>query len=260
MLIFGARSVPIMSGQDMNLRPTLVDARIVHTRLNGTLPETYAIVLIVLDNSRLPCHVASTLRSSSQNKNPHGLAYKSGSSMGSKIRLTRPLAVCLLPSCKHLPSPTAIFIMPAPVITYYDVEVVQFWRGRDEGRLNNPLHWAIYVPTGGGIGNTYHLWGDTDTYTLHFRRQQPHEDPSAWRGSYKVGRVAAHRLNQFERDLARVCIMWDNPRWDSQSWVWDALRHVRHKGFDISWEVQLGILQVQMCSLVEDWEYNRINL
>ncbi|KAG0700374.1 hypothetical protein DFH29DRAFT_832635 [Suillus ampliporus] len=150
--------------------------------------------------------------------------------------------------------------MPAPVITYHDVEVVQFWRGRDEGGLNNPLHWAIYVPTGGGIGNTYHLWGDTDTYTLHFRRQQPHEDPSAWRGSYKVGRVAAHRLDQFERDLARVRIMWDDPRWDSQSWVWDALRHVRHKGFDISWEVQLGILQVQMCSLVEDWEYNRINL
>ncbi|KAG0707084.1 hypothetical protein DFH29DRAFT_1066511 [Suillus ampliporus] len=149
--------------------------------------------------------------------------------------------------------------MSAPVV-YYNVEVVQFWRGRNERGLYNPLHWAIYIPTGVGIGNTYHILGNTDTYTLEFRRHQPHANPGAWRGSYKVGRVAAHRLDQFERDLARVPIMRNDPRWNCQDWVWDALRHVRHKGFDISWEIYLGMLQVQMCSLVEAWEYNRINL
>ncbi|KAG1751389.1 uncharacterized protein EDB91DRAFT_1045626 [Suillus paluster] len=149
--------------------------------------------------------------------------------------------------------------MPTP-ITYYNVELVQFWRGRNERGLANPLHWAIHVPTGHGIGNTYHLLGDSETYTVEYRRQRPHVEPSAWRGSFKVGRVAAHRLGEFERDISRVHIIWDDPAWNSQNWVWDVLRHLRHRGFDISWELYLGMLQTQMCCLVEAWEYGHINL
>lgn len=147
--------------------------------------------------------------------------------------------------------------MPAPV-AYYDVEVIQFWRGQKEPLQPYPLHWVIHIPTGPGIGNTYHVLGNTDTYTIEFRRNQPYPNPDAWRGSFTVGKVAAHQLTLLERHLASIPIMRHDPRWNCQSWVWESLRHLRHQGFNISWEIRLSYLQTQMYCLLEDWEYGRI--
>ncbi|KAG1752806.1 hypothetical protein EDB19DRAFT_1669900 [Suillus lakei] len=120
--------------------------------------------------------------------------------------------------------------------TYYNVKVVQFWRGQEEYLRPNPLHWVIYIPTGPGIGNTYHLLGNTDT----------------------VGRVAAHQLALFERHLASIPITCHDPQWNSQNWVWECLRHLRHQHFEISWEFRQCELQTKMCCLLEDWEFGRI--
>ncbi|KAG2128953.1 uncharacterized protein EDB93DRAFT_147118 [Suillus bovinus] len=142
--------------------------------------------------------------------------------------------------------------------TYYDVEVVQFWQGQIEYLRPHPLHWVIYVPTGPDIGNTYHLLGNKENYTLEFRRNQPHINPDDWRGSHTMGRVAASKLALFEWHLSSVPIMYDDPRWNSQNWVWDCLRHLRHQRFEISWELRQCDLQTRMCCLLEDWEFGRI--
>ncbi|KAG2135777.1 hypothetical protein DEU56DRAFT_388313 [Suillus clintonianus] len=170
--------------------------------------------------------------------------------MNSNLKLSRPCSVCFLPSryiCK----------MPS-LAAYYDIEVVQFWRGQKERLQPYPLHWAIYIPTGPGIGNTYHILGNTDTYTIDFRCNQPYPNPDAWRGSFRVGRIAAHQLTALERYLASIPITRHDPSWNCQSWVWDSLRHLRHQGFDINWEIRLSDLQAQMCCLLEDWEYGLI--
>ncbi|KAG2746178.1 hypothetical protein P692DRAFT_201933464 [Suillus brevipes Sb2] len=65
--------------------------------------------------------------------------------------------------------------------THYDVEVIQFWQGQIEYLRPHPLHW---VPTDPGVGNTYHLVGNTETYTMEIRRNQPHVNPDDWRGSH----------------------------------------------------------------------------
>ncbi|KAG1812647.1 hypothetical protein EV424DRAFT_1542077 [Suillus variegatus] len=147
--------------------------------------------------------------------------------------------------------------MPVPVI-YYNVEVVQFWQGQKEPLQPYPLHWVIYIPTAPGIGNTYHILGNMDTYTIDFRRNQPYLNPDAWRGSFAVGKVAAYQLTLMERHLASIPIARHDPRWNCQSWVWEGLRHLRHQGFNISWEIRLSDLQTQMYCLLEDWEYGRI--
>ncbi|OAX40092.1 hypothetical protein K503DRAFT_799096 [Rhizopogon vinicolor AM-OR11-026] len=141
---------------------------------------------------------------------------------------------------------------------YYNVEVVQFWRGQKAPGRPYPLHWAIHIPTGPGIGHTYQIIGNTDNYTLHFQRNQPHQDPDAWRGSFTVGRLPVHQLAQFEALLANIPVMRNEQRWNCQNWVWDGLRYLRQQGFHISWEITLAMLQTQMCCLLESWEYGHI--
>ncbi|KAG1797644.1 uncharacterized protein BJ212DRAFT_1465224 [Suillus subaureus] len=147
--------------------------------------------------------------------------------------------------------------MSAPA-TYYNVEVVQFWQGQKEYLRPYPLHWVIYIPTGPGIGNTYHILGNTDTYTIEFKRNQPHVNPNDWRGSFTVGRVATHQLALLERHLASVPITRHDPRWNSQNWVWECLRYLRRQRFEISWQFRQCDLQTKMCCLLEEWEFGRI--
>jgi hypothetical protein len=147
--------------------------------------------------------------------------------------------------------------MPAPT-AYYNIEVVQFWRGQKGPGRPYPLHWAIYIPTGPGIGNTYEIIGSTETYARNLQRNQPHQNPTCWRGSFTVGRLPVHRLAQFEALLASVPVIRGDQRWTSQNWVWDSLRYLRQQGFHISWEITLANLQTQMCCLLEAWEYGQI--
>ncbi|OJA13696.1 hypothetical protein AZE42_10924 [Rhizopogon vesiculosus] len=143
--------------------------------------------------------------------------------------------------------------MPA-TNAYYNVEVIQFWRGQRAPGRPYPLHWAIYIPTGPGIGNTYEILGNIDTFTINFRRNQPHQNTHAWRGSFLVCRLPIHQLAQFETLLATVPVMRNDQRWNCQNWVWDGLRCIRQQGFQISREITLVTLQAQMYNLLEDWE------
>ncbi|KAG2047148.1 hypothetical protein BDR06DRAFT_1032714 [Suillus hirtellus] len=97
---------------------------------------------------------------------------------------------------------------------YFDVEVIQFWQGQKEPLQPYPLHWVIYIPTSPSIGNTYHILGNMDTYTIDFRHSQPYPNPDAWRGSFAIGKVAAHQLTQMEQHLASIPIACHDPRWN----------------------------------------------
>ncbi|KAG2132553.1 hypothetical protein BD769DRAFT_1448163 [Suillus cothurnatus] len=130
--------------------------------------------------------------------------------------------------------------MSAPS-TCYNIEVVQFWRGQKEYLRPYP-----------------HIIGNTDTYTIEFKRNQPHANPDDWRGSFTVGRVAAHQLALLERHLASVPITHHDSRWNSQNWVWDCLHHLRRQRFEISWHLRQCDLQTMMCTLLEEWEFGRI--
>ncbi|KAG1729198.1 uncharacterized protein EDB91DRAFT_1253114 [Suillus paluster] len=108
-----------------------------------------------------------------------------------------------------------------------------------------PLHWAIYVPTGRGIDNTYQNLENTDTFTIDFRRNQPH-NPGAWRGSLTVGRVAVNHL-------ASVAVTHHDHRWNCQNWVGDGLRYLSQQHCHITGETQTS-LQTKMWALLEAWE------
>ncbi|KAG2338879.1 hypothetical protein BDR05DRAFT_1003832 [Suillus weaverae] len=136
----------------------------------------------------------------------------------------------------------------------YDVKVVQFWRGEKEPLRPYPLHWAIYVETSPGVGNTYQLVGNQKNYATDIKLNQPLENPKDLRGSYSVGRVSRAELAEMETILPRVDIIHGIPWWNSQDWVDDALRYLKCWGFsDIVGEIELSRLQDKMCWLLESW-------
>ncbi|KAG2141815.1 uncharacterized protein EDB93DRAFT_1252500 [Suillus bovinus] len=134
----------------------------------------------------------------------------------------------------------------------YNVKVVQFWRGEKEPLRPYPLHWAIYVETSPGIGNTYQLVGNQTDYTIDIKLNQPLENSEDSRGSYSVGSVSQAELTELETILPRVDIIHNVPWWNSQDWVDDALRYLKSWGFsDIIGEMELACLQENMCWILE---------
>ncbi|KAG2367866.1 hypothetical protein BDR07DRAFT_1392391 [Suillus spraguei] len=134
----------------------------------------------------------------------------------------------------------------------YNVKVVQFWRGAKGPLRPYPLHWAIYVETSPGIGNTYQLVGDQTNYAVDIRLNQPLSNSRDLRGSYSVGSVSWTELVEMETILPRVDIIHSIPWWNGQDWVEDALRYLKCWGFsDIIGETMLAGLQDQMCWLLE---------
>ncbi|KAG2747057.1 hypothetical protein P692DRAFT_20736616, partial [Suillus brevipes Sb2] len=103
------------------------------------------------------------------------------------------------------------------------VEVVQPRPGEEEHRRPYPLHWAIYVETGPGIGNTYQITRNSYNYAINIRLDQPPKNRKDWRGSFIVGTVTWAELGEMERILATVDIVRNVPSWNSHDWVMSAL-------------------------------------
>ncbi|KAG2029747.1 hypothetical protein BDR03DRAFT_1096222 [Suillus americanus] len=139
-------------------------------------------------------------------------------------------------------------------LKFYNIKVVQFWRGEKEHLRPYPLHWAICVETSPNIGNTYQLVGNQTNYAIDIKLNQRLENSEDWRGSYSIGSVSSTELAEMETTLRRVDIIHNLPHWNSQDWVDDALRYLKCWGFsDIIGEPELAKLQDRMCWLLESW-------
>ncbi|KAG1861569.1 hypothetical protein DFJ58DRAFT_872310 [Suillus subalutaceus] len=146
---------------------------------------------------------------------------------------------------------TKVEIVP---LKFYNIKVVQFWRGEKEHLWPYPLHWAICVEISPDIGNTYQLVGNQTNYPIDIRLNLRLQNSDDWRGSYSVGSVSSTELDEMETTLRRVDIIHDLLCWNSQDWVDDTLRYLKCWGFsDIIEEPELANLQDRMCWLLESW-------
>ncbi|KAG2096367.1 hypothetical protein BD769DRAFT_1394686 [Suillus cothurnatus] len=127
----------------------------------------------------------------------------------------------------------------------YNVEVVQFWRDEERTRRHCPIHWAIYVETGPGIGSTYQIIGNSNNYAIDIRHNQPLQTQNQRYGSIVVGTVTWVELFEMERILATVDIM---PDWNSHDWVMSALVSLSElSGIMIMSESRLQDLRCKNC-------------
>ncbi|KAG2073995.1 hypothetical protein BDR04DRAFT_966052, partial [Suillus decipiens] len=138
----------------------------------------------------------------------------------------------------------------------YNVEVVQFWRGREEPRQPHPLHWAIYVETGRGMGSVYQIIGNPNNYTIEIKHNRLFENRTHWRGSFIVGTVTWAELGAMESILARVEVIRGVPTWNSRNWVASALVSLSRSGLSgimIMSQDRLRDLHDNMFWLSEIW-------
>ncbi|KAH7911113.1 hypothetical protein BJ138DRAFT_1186261 [Hygrophoropsis aurantiaca] len=141
---------------------------------------------------------------------------------------------------------------------HYQIEVIQFWRGKNHKGYPYPLHWAIFIPTSPGRGHTYEVLGNIDSFTFHSVRDAPHHSPTMWRGSFTAGYVPITHLSFMEEILRRVPIVRSNLDWNCQNWVSDALGRLRMHGLSINSAVSHSTLRTEMFQLLEAWETGEI--
>ncbi|KAG1893838.1 uncharacterized protein F5891DRAFT_1195864 [Suillus fuscotomentosus] len=146
-------------------------------------------------------------------------------------------------------------LAPIKITQYYRIALVQFWRGQKEPLRPYPLHWALYVETGPGVGNTYEIVGDQSTYTFRMTVDQPLANKEGYRGCCYLGRVSEAKLPRMGAILAKIEVFRNCPIWNSHDWVETALRTLRDSGFPVhsKEEVLHGCLQDEMLWQLEDW-------
>ncbi|KAG2364037.1 hypothetical protein BDR07DRAFT_1402555 [Suillus spraguei] len=138
----------------------------------------------------------------------------------------------------------------------YNVEVVQFWRGREEPRHYYPFHWAIYVETGHGMGSAYQIIGNINNYAIEIKHNRLFENRKHWRGSFIVGTVTWAELSEMESILGTVQVIRGVPTWNSRSWIASALTSLSMSGLSgitIMSQDRLHDLHDNMCWLSEVW-------
>ncbi|KAG2338088.1 hypothetical protein BDR05DRAFT_1004505 [Suillus weaverae] len=141
-------------------------------------------------------------------------------------------------------------ISPIEVTEPYIIALVQFWRREEEPLKLYPLHWAFYVETGPGVGNTYEVVGD-HSYTFRIRLNQPLENMEDYRGDCCVGIVSEVELAIMEDILATVKVFRKSPLWNNHNWVETALRALRDSCFSIYREEALYYGDLQDAMLYE---------
>ncbi|KAG2148702.1 uncharacterized protein EDB93DRAFT_1084775 [Suillus bovinus] len=102
-----------------------------------------------------------------------------------------------------------------------NVETVQIWRLGKEPQRPYSLHWALYVETSPGIGNTYQIMGTSDNYAIDIRRNRPLEND--WSKRIIMGTVTLEEIDEMERILTTVDIMHNVPNWNGNDWFMSAL-------------------------------------
>ncbi|KAG1751381.1 uncharacterized protein EDB91DRAFT_603968 [Suillus paluster] len=169
--------------------------------------------------------------------------------MDSNLRPTRTSSICLLSSRHLLICLHKVSTIISSLSNFGEAGTSTDWSIPFTGR-------SIFQPV---VASGTHITS-TDTYTTIEDYRSQNANPGAWRGSYTVGIVAAHRLDQFEREFARIPIMRNDPGWDFQNWVLDALRSPPcPTQIDINWKIYLWMLQAQITPWWRIWNTDQEN-
>jgi hypothetical protein len=89
---------------------------------------------------------------------------------------------------------------------------------------------VLYVETGSGIGNTYEIIGDQDSYTFSMTENQPLENKDCYGRCYVRSLDSETVLALIRDNLKKVEVFRNNPAWNSHDWVETALRTLRDSG------------------------------
>jgi hypothetical protein len=134
---------------------------------------------------------------------------------------------------------------------YYPLIVAQY---AIEGHPRRTEHWSLVALESQRIGHVFELVGNLDTFAYVPKSVSRFGYSTRLRGGCRVGSIARDKLDWLKETLNEVIVVRNNPDFDCQTWVIDALRLVKgSSGVEISNVSERGIRE-ELIQEKERWE------
>ncbi|KZW01986.1 hypothetical protein EXIGLDRAFT_760217 [Exidia glandulosa HHB12029] len=96
-----------------------------------------------------------------------------------------------------------------------------------QGHPRRTEHWALVVLHNKHVADIYEIVGGITNYRLQPKRVTSYSRAASLRGGCHVGYIASTSLEQLLAYLQQVRVVRNSVDWDCQTWVWEALVHLR---------------------------------
>lgn len=128
---------------------------------------------------------------------------------------------------------------------------------------NGGEHWTLNVIESPDRIHTFEIRGNRDSYTYVHDRMKNIDRVESYRGGCHVGNVPVDKVEAMRAKLKEVTINKQEPRWNPQIWVLDAIKAMKEEGWAFAGlnevftrrELQKDFLRWE---LVEDTVYERL--
>jgi len=97
------------------------------------------------------------------------------------------------------------------------------------GHARRTEHWSVAVITDAQTSSArvFQVLGNTDSFTFDASDVGNIGEPKDYCGGVEVGEVDTGELGNLEMWLEEIAIRRNDPKWDCQDWVMDALRALK---------------------------------
>lgn len=122
---------------------------------------------------------------------------------------------------------------PTPVISpgTYPIIIAQY----HQQHTSRSDHWGLCVIESSDCNHTFDIRGNRDSYTYVYGRIQNLGRADIYRGGCHIGNVPRDKVQEMRLKLKEVSINKQEPRWNPQVWVLDAIKVLREEGWAFPW-------------------------
>ena len=99
-----------------------------------------------------------------------------------------------------------------------------------QGHHRRTEHWSLVVMFNLNDAHVFEIIGNTDTYEYVPRPIARFSSSNKLRGGCQIGMIRRDLIGWLEVRLRQVQIIRNNPQWDCQDWVMEAIRWMKWMG------------------------------
>jgi len=99
-----------------------------------------------------------------------------------------------------------------------------------QGHPRRTEHWSLAVLFSEAHAHIFEVVGNTDTFVYAPKRVNRFASSDRLRGGCHIANIRGDLIPWLEDKLREIPIIRNNPEWDCQTWVMEALRWMKYNG------------------------------